>query len=125
MCETARVPLPHGRAPGALAAERLTGHWRYNRAAGRGIALSYHRSVRQPPPSMPPVPEPKLPSATHSPVVRVLCFCGELFTFDGDAGVCPSCGQPAAWPTMSAVEREMRADLEELLRVHDQGVDPD
>jgi hypothetical protein len=56
-------------------------------------------------------------------VVRVLCYCGELFTFEDDAGICPGCGRPAAWPTMGAVEREMRADLEELLRAHDPGPD--
>jgi hypothetical protein len=25
----------------------------------------------------------------------VACFCGYLFSFDGDAGACPSCGEVA------------------------------
>jgi hypothetical protein len=51
-------------------------------------------------------------------MVRVLCYCGVLFTFDGDAAMCPGCGQRAEWPTMGVLEREMRSDLEELFREH-------
>jgi hypothetical protein len=158
------VPLPHGEAPGVLAGGRLTGRWRYNRVAGRGIALSYDRSANVPPalrgpdvhaggrftgrwrynrvagrgialsydesaaarPAPPAAdPEPKSPVPTHSPVVRVLCSCGDEFTFEGEAGICPGCGRAAEWPTMGVVEREMRSDLAELLRVHERRADPD
>jgi hypothetical protein len=53
--------------------------------------------------------------------VRVLCSCGEFFSFDDDAGACPRCGRLAEWPTMGVVEREMRSDLEDLLRIHEPG----
>jgi hypothetical protein len=52
-------------------------------------------------------------------MVRVLCYCGALFTFDGDTARCPSCGEPAEWPTMGVLERELRADLEELFREYE------
>jgi hypothetical protein len=48
-----------------------------------------------------------------------------VFTFEGNAGVCPGCGRPAEWPTMGVVEREMRSDLEELLRAYEDGANPD
>ena len=164
VCQTDAVPLPHGQAPGAIAGGRLGGRWRYNRAAGRGIALSYDSSMSRtaaarladvhdggrlagrwrynrvaacgialsyddrvsgPPPSTLPQTEPTSSPPTHPSVVRVLCYCGDLFTFDGDGGTCPGCGRPAEWPTMGELEREMRSDLEELLRAHEQGSDPD
>jgi hypothetical protein len=53
--------------------------------------------------------------------VRVLCYCGEVFTFEHGEGICPGCGQPAAWPTMGQTEREMRSELEALLRDHEPG----
>jgi hypothetical protein len=104
---------------------RLAGRWRYNRVAACGIALSYDDRVSGPPPSTLPQPEPTSSPPTHPSVVRVLCYCGDLFTFDGDGGTCPGCGRPAEWPTMGELEREMRSDLEELLRAHEQGSDPD
>jgi hypothetical protein len=164
VCQTDLVPLPHGQAPGALAGGclsgrwrydraagrgialsydrsvsgspaarrldvhaggRLTGRWRYNGAAGRGIALSYDQNVSGTPAATPAPPEPIAPAPTHSGVVRVLCSCGEVFTFEGDAGVCPGCGRAAEWPTMGEIEREMRSDLEELLSAHGEGADPD
>ena len=165
VCQTDDVPLPYGQGPGTLAGGRLTGRWRYDRTAGRGIALCYDRSARgaaaanstdvhaggrfagrwrynrlagrgialsydrttiEPPPVAIPAPaDSTSPPPTHSPGVRVLCSCGEVFTFEDDAGVCPNCGRPAEWPTMGEVEREMRSDLEDLLRDHEQGDDPD
>jgi hypothetical protein len=111
---------PRVRVPG-----RFTGRWRYRRVIGRGIALSYDPSPSKPPAAPRARPEPVSPVPPHSPVVRVLCSCGELFTFDSDAGACPQCGRLAEWPTMSVVEREMRSDLEALLREHEQDGDPD
>jgi hypothetical protein len=111
---------PRVRLPGGTA-----GRWRYDRTAGRGIALSYDRSTSNPP-APPPArerPEPKAPLPSHSPVIRVLCSCGELFSFESDACPCPNCGRLAEWPAMGVVEREMRMDLEGLLGAH--GVDPD
>jgi hypothetical protein len=111
-----------GRAQDVHAGGRFSGRWRYDRAAGRGVALCYDRGVsRAPAPTSAP---PQAPP-TLSPVVRVLCYCGDFFTFAGEGGICPSCGQPAEWPTMGQLEREMRTDLEELLRAHEEGADPD
>jgi len=164
VCQTDVVSLPHGQAPGVSAGGRLSGRWRYDRTAGRGIALSYDRSASavlvatrpnvyacgrlsgrwryngvaergialsydrvliEPPAAPPPRPEPVSPPVSNSTLVRVLCYCGEDFTFEGDAGICPRCGEQAEWPTMGVVEREMRSDLSELLRAHEQGSDPD
>jgi hypothetical protein len=168
VCDTDVVPLPHGQAPGVLAGGRLTGRWRYDRAAGRGIALCYDWGVSGPlaarrldphasgrfagrwrynraaergialsydgavsgaPEPAPALPEPVTPVPTPVPTpagrVRVLCSCGVLFTFENDVGVCPGCGRPAEWPTMGVVEREMRSDLEDLLRAHERETDPD
>jgi hypothetical protein len=187
VCNTYRVPLSHGPARALPAGGRLTGRWRYNGMAGRGIALSYDSSrtlstparrldvhgrgrlnghwrynaasgrgiavtydpvvsepsgatpklpdpvsppqprAVPPPRTAPPRPAPPRPRAgppTYSPGgVRVLCSCGDVFTFDGEAAACPTCGRTAAWPTMGVVEREMRSDLEELLDAHKQGRD--
>ena len=97
------------------------GRWRYNRVAGNGIALSYDQRATEP--AVPERREPVPPTPTDAPGGRVLCSCGELFTFDGDRGICPSCGRPAEWPTMGQVEREMRSDLDDLLRAHEPGAE--
>jgi hypothetical protein len=114
------------RRAGAHAGECCDGRWRYNRFAGRGIALSYERvsgSAAGAPsassPSAHAAPPPPWP-VTHSPLVRVLCSCGVVFTFEDDAAACPGCGRLAEWPTTGVVEREMRSDLEELLRRQDE-----
>lgn len=152
VCETDDVPLPHGEAPRVSNGGRLAGRWRYDRTAGRGIALSYDRNVNGPlvarrpqfrgggrwrydrvagrgirlcydrteSRSAPVRAEPEPPPPTSASTVRVLCTCGTDFTFDGGAAACPSCGRLAEWPTIGPVEREMRADLEELLRTHEQ-----
>jgi hypothetical protein len=110
---------------------RFAGRRRYGRAAGRGIAVSYERDVIAPPPASARAPapearpEPRSPLVTHSPMVRVLCSCGDVFTFEGDASICPGCGRPAAWPTISEVERQLRSDLEELFLDHEHGGDGD
>jgi hypothetical protein len=131
------VPLPRGEVTNAPINGRFPGRWRYRRAAGRGIAVSYDRDLAAPPPATAPPPasapppdpearpEPRVPLVTHSPLVRVLCSCGEVFTFDGDASICPGCGRCAEWPTMSEVERQMRSDLEELLLDQEHGGDGD
>jgi hypothetical protein len=115
---------PAARLQDVHAGGRLTGRWRYHRATGRGIALSYDRGESGPPAATPARPEPRSPLVTQSPVVRVLCYCGEEFTFEGDSGSCPGCGELAEWRTMGVVEREMRSDLDELLRNPGQGADP-
>ena len=73
-------------------------------------------------PEAPPAREPRrAPERSPSsppppgPGVRVLCYCGTSFSFDGGSGVCPHCAQLAEWPTVGLVEREMRADLDALL----------
>jgi len=107
------------RRPDFRFRRRIAGRWRFDRTVERGIALRYARSETEPP-AVTPAPPP-----THSPTVAVLCFCGCVFSLEDDAGACPGCGQPAEWPTMGVVEREMRADLEELLRANEQDIDPD
>ena len=145
------MPLLRGPAPGPPAGGRLTGRWRYNGLAGRGIAVSYGHGMTEPaapaptlrgrvspppaahrapapPPHRAPPPAPVPPRAAPPPGsggVRVLCSCGDVFTFDGEEADCPTCGRRAGWPTMGVVEREMRSDLEELLNAHKRGDDVD
>jgi hypothetical protein len=120
-----------GRAPGGRLADvhaggRFGGRWRYNRVTERGIALSYDGSAGGPPPAAPAAAAAQSsPPVTHGPGVRVLCYCGSLFTFDSNEGICPGCGRQAEWPTVGEIEREMRSDLDELLNAHEQGADPD
>lgn len=94
------------------------GRWRYDRTARRGIALRYDASTNPPAMTIPAPPGTIVSPVTHSSLARVLCSCGVLFTFDGDAASCPGCARRAEWPTMGVVEREMRSDLEELFRDH-------
>jgi hypothetical protein len=125
VCQTKAVAVPYEQAPGVATSGRLSGRWRYDRTAGRGVALSYERGLSRSPVSAAGPSRPVGPAPTHSPVVRVLCNCGGFFAFDGDGGVCPGCGRPAEWPTMGVLEREMRADLEALLRDHEDGAGRD
>jgi hypothetical protein len=125
-----------GAGGGSAADQHVGARWRFHRLAGRGIAVRYERPRPDPPvtearppsapapvPPAPPAPPALLPRAeiAEHDGVRVLCFCGEFFSFDGDQGLCPNCGRCADWPTMGVVEREMRADLDELLSGHDEG----
>jgi hypothetical protein len=119
------VPIPRGQVSRVPAERRFAGRWRYDRVAGRGIALSYDRGASKPPVAPRTGPQATSPLPSHSPVVRVLCSCGEQFSFDDDAGACPHCGRLAEWPTTGVVEREMRADLEDLLRGQERGAGPD
>jgi hypothetical protein len=44
------------------------------------------------------------------------CFCGCGYSFSGDLGVCPECGEPAVLSRVAAEEaRQMRCELEAVL----------
>ena len=44
----------------------------------------------------------------------VACFCGYRYSFDGDSGACPSCGESTLLPTANAHERALSEELERL-----------
>jgi hypothetical protein len=46
----------------------------------------------------------------------VACFCGCSYSFEGDLGACPACGEYVTMRNVSEAEaREMRAELDLLL----------
>jgi len=46
----------------------------------------------------------------------VACFCGCSYSFDGDLGACPACGEYVTLRRVSEAEaRQMRAELDLLL----------
>jgi hypothetical protein len=57
-------------------------------------------------------------------MMNVVCFCGCTYSFSGDLGVCPKCGE---YVTFSHVpmdeERQMRGELDAVLDTHDGLVD--
>jgi hypothetical protein len=47
---------------------------------------------------------------------HVACFCGQRFSFSGELGACPRCGECVAVGRVSAEEeRQMRNEMERLL----------
>lgn len=49
-------------------------------------------------------------------MTRVACFCGCCYSFDGDVGTCPRCGEYTSFAIVSAAdEQQMRAELRLLL----------
>lgn len=49
-------------------------------------------------------------------MTQVACFCGSCYSFDGEVGVCPRCGEYTSFATVTpAEEREMREELRLLL----------
>lgn len=55
----------------------------------------------------------------------VACFCGRCYSFWGDAGVCPGCGECAALDGVSAAEvRGVRPAREVSERAFRSGADP-
>jgi predicted ATP-dependent serine protease len=53
-------------------------------------------------------------------MIDVVCFCGCAYSFSGDMGACPKCGE---YVTFSQVpmeeERRMRRELDAVLHTHD------
>jgi hypothetical protein len=47
---------------------------------------------------------------------NVACFCGRIYSFDGDTGTCPQCGEHAGLPRAPiAAEERMDDELERVL----------
>ena len=47
---------------------------------------------------------------------EIACFCGMRYSFVGDGGICPRCGEPSTVKPMGAeVEAQMRRELDEWL----------
>jgi hypothetical protein len=45
-------------------------------------------------------------------MIEVDCFCGCVYAFSGDIGVCPKCGECATFPCVTTAEaRQMRREL--------------
>lgn len=48
-------------------------------------------------------------------MIDVACFCGTAYSFDGDVGVCPKCGEVVSLVgAFPATERRMLEELEQL-----------
>jgi hypothetical protein len=52
-------------------------------------------------------------------MIEVACFCGCLFSFDGDAGACPRCGEVASVAAGPALESSGRNRPETPVQVMD------
>jgi hypothetical protein len=49
-------------------------------------------------------------------MTQVACFCGCCYSFDGDIGACPRCGEYTSFATVPpAEEQQMREELRQLL----------
>ena len=59
-------------------------------------------------------------------MMDVACFCGRVYSYSGELGVCPGCGE---YVTLSCVaneeEEQMRRELDAVLQAHDGRVVPD
>jgi hypothetical protein len=50
-------------------------------------------------------------------MIDVVCFCGHAYSFAGDAGACPRCGEPLALSPVDVNEGpHIDAELDQLLR---------
>ena len=51
----------------------------------------------------------------------VACFCGCVYSFSGDVGVCPKCGVHTTYNHVAIEEeRQMRRELDAILHSHDE-----
>ena len=49
-------------------------------------------------------------------MIDVVCFCGCRYSFTGDGGACPNCGEPVSLGVAAAENaRESDAQLEQLV----------
>jgi len=56
-------------------------------------------------------------------MTEVACFCGSVYSFSGDIGLCPQCGEYAGFTRASdEEERQMRDELSLVLAEHGGGV---
>ena len=55
-------------------------------------------------------------------MIQVACFCGCRYSFDGEIGTCPACGDSAGFPRASkAVEKQMSEELKRVLKDAESG----
>ncbi len=47
-------------------------------------------------------------------MIDVVCFCGCSYSFEGDTGACPECGEPVTFVRASADERGTPGERERL-----------
>ncbi len=56
-------------------------------------------------------------------MTNVACFCGFVYSFSGDLGLCPQCGEYTSFTCASnEEERQMRDELALVLAEHGGGV---
>ncbi len=56
-------------------------------------------------------------------MTNVACFCGSVYSFSGDIGACPECGEYASFTRVSTEEeRQMRDELALVFAEHEGGV---
>ena len=56
----------------------------------------------------------------------VACFCGCIYSFAGDLGICPRCGEHTTLNHVATEEeRQMRHELDDVLREREALVVPD
>jgi hypothetical protein len=49
-------------------------------------------------------------------MIEVDCFCGCVYSFSGDVGACPGCGECATFPRVTTAEaRQMRSELDAVI----------
>lgn len=51
-------------------------------------------------------------------MARVACFCGHCFSFAGEAGACPECGEAVTLTTASALNTGSADGAESVCIVH-------
>ena len=59
-------------------------------------------------------------------MIDVVCFCGSSYSFVGDAGVCPQCGEHVGFARHSASDASpARDELGQLLKLTEDQMPPD
>lgn len=50
-------------------------------------------------------------------MIDVVCFCGSSYSFVGEAGMCPRCGEPTSFASGPAERRKRKpAELEQVIQ---------
>jgi hypothetical protein len=48
-------------------------------------------------------------------MIEVICFCGSAYSFAGDVGACPQCGEPVSFARASNAEPQEMEDRRDHL----------
>jgi hypothetical protein len=59
-------------------------------------------------------------------MIDVICFCGFAYSFAGDHGACPQCGEPVSFTRPSHTEPRERGDrLDHVINASDDDSPPE